>query len=37
MGEIEGICPYALLTYQAWQGLESEPIDFERIMRGVPS
>ena len=37
MGELDGSCRYVLLTYQAWQSLETEPIDFERIMRETPS
>ncbi len=37
MGDIDGGDHYALLTYQAWQALETEPFDFERLMRGLPS
>ncbi len=38
MGDIgEGGDPYFQLVYQAWEGLETEPIDFERIMREAPS
>ena len=36
MGDIDDD-PYALLTYQAWQGLETEPINFERLMREARS
>ena len=25
------------LTYQAWEALEAESFDFERLMRGLPS
>lgn len=25
------------LTYQAWQGLETDPVDFERLMKGLRS
>ena len=32
MGEIE-TGKYALLTYQAWQALETEPVDFEHLDR----
>ncbi|MCZ6741041.1 MAG: hypothetical protein O7D27_02645 [Alphaproteobacteria bacterium] len=36
MGDID--CdPYARLAYQAWQGLETEPVNFERLMGEVAS
>ena len=36
MGDID--CdPYARLAYQAWQGLETEPVNFGRLMGEVAS
>ncbi len=36
MGDVE-IDPYDRLAYQAWQSLDSEPVNFERLMGEVAS
>ena len=36
MGDIDDTLE-TRLTYQAWQALETELFDFERLMRGLPS